>query len=369
MKNVIFLFITFNILLFSCDSGQQTNSNNEESVPVDVVTVKRGDVVQSLSYSGDIKAAIEVKVFSKIPDRIQTFYVDEGDFVRKGQPVAEITATTIEQGVKQAEAALIAVKAQDSNLLLEYERAKRLNKEDAMSKAQYDAVKTQYEAVHAQVEQAEAALKSARSQLNDATITASISGIIGKRYYEIGDLASPGPLLSIVEMDKIKIEFNATEEDIGKLSLGQKAEIITKVYPDTTFFGKVNKISPILDPLTRMADVEVLVDNPQHILKPGMFAQVQVTTGIIEDVIVVPRFAAIESTILENNNGDDKVVRNYYVFVVDSNKAVQRKLDVNYVNHKWIAINNGIKIGEQLVVMGQNNLRDGVPVLLATKEQ
>jgi membrane fusion protein (multidrug efflux system) len=296
--------------------------------------------------------------------------VDEGDYVKKGSRIATVLATTIEQALLQAKAALVAAKAQEANLRVEFERAERLFHENAMSQQQYDAAKTQYESVQAQVQQAEAALTSARSRLDDATITAPISGIIGKRYYEAGDMANPSlPLVKIVQMKRVKIEFNATEEDLGKLAVGQEANITVKAFPGQSFAGSVSKISPILDPTTRMAEVEVLVDNEQGLLKPGMYAEVEVITGIIDNVIVIPRFTTIESTALQRIEGKDRVVKNYYVFVVDSNRAVQKKLDILYANHQWLAVKSGVEIGDQLVVAGQNNLREGLPVLITEKEE
>ena len=355
--------------LMNCSSNETNSNESTEKIPVEITTVEQGNLVQLLSYNGDIEAEYEVKVFSKISDRIEKFYADEGDFVRKGNPIAKIIATTTEQSVRQAEAMLGAAKAQEANLKVEYERAKRLHNENAMSKQQYDAIETQYEAIQAQAEQAEAALASAKSQLDDALVSASISGIIGKRYYDEGDMANPTqPLVSIVQMDRVKITFDVTEVDLGKIKIGQDAVVKVKSYPDQQFKGKVIKVSPVLDPLTRMAEVEVLIDNPDHILKPGMFAQVEVTTGVIENTIIIPRFATIENTTLENINGDERVIKNYYVFVVDSNKAEQRKLDVRYSNHINLAVNGGIEVGEKLVTLGHNLLRDGSPVMVVNEE-
>jgi RND family efflux transporter MFP subunit len=373
MKNRIILLLMMAIVFFiqaGCEKSTGKSDGDKERIPVETNVVKIGEISQSLEYSGDICAEHEVNVFSKIPDRIERFYVDEGDFVRKGDPIAKILAVTIEQGVRQTEAALVAARAQEANLKVEFDRANRLYKENAMSQQQYDAIRTQFESAQAQVEQAEAALMSMKSQLNDASITAPISGIIGKRYYENGDMAQPtAPVVKIVQMDRVKVEFDATEEDLGKLSQGQPAVITVKAYPDKKFTGAVNKISPILDPMTRMAEIEVLVDNPDALLKPGMYAEVQVTTGIIKDVIVIPRFCAIENTSLRNVNGEDEVIRNYYVFVVDSNRAVEKRLDIRYANHRWLAVDSGLTVGDQLVVAGQSNLRDGSLVSIADMEE
>lgn len=368
--SLILVALTAWYLVSGCGKSDSSDAEQKEKVPVEVSTVQLGKVVQSVKYRGDIAAEIEVKVFSKIPDRIEKYFVDEGDAVRKGDPIAQIVATTIEQGVKQAEAMLVAAKAQESNLAVEFERAQRLYQEDALSKQQFEAIKTQYESVQAQVRQAEAALASAKSHFSDATVTAPISGIIGKRYYENGDMANPAiPLVMIVKTERVKIMFNVTEQDLGKLAVGQIAKINVKAFPDQVFEGKVQKISPILDPTTRMAEVEVLVDNQKGILKPGMYAEVEVITGVIDNVIVVPRFAVIENTSLEKVGGVDQVIKNYYVFVVDSNLAHQKKLDVTYVNHNWLAVKSGISVGDKLVITGQNNLREGFPVLVINAER
>jgi RND family efflux transporter MFP subunit len=359
----IILSILFILGLFSACSDSDDENSNTEAVPVQVSIVKLGTVSQVLTYSGDIHAEYEVKVFSKIPDRIEKFYVDEGDPVKKGQVIARVAATTIEQGVKQAEAAKMAANAQEANLKVEFDRAKRLFAESAMSQQQYDAIQTQYEAAKAQAEQAQAGLVSVKSQLNDAELTAPISGIVGQRFYEEGDMANPSmPVVSIVQMEKVKIVFDATEEDLGKLALGQEATIKVRSYVNQTFAGTVQKISPVLDPQTRMAKIEVLIDNPNYLLKPGMYAEVNVTTGLLSDVIVVPRYVSIESTTLEKVDGEDQVQKNYYVYTVENGNAKQKKLDTRYVNHKSIAVNGGIAIGDTLVIVGQNNLRDGLPV-------
>ena len=136
----IILSILFILGLFSACSDSDDENSNTEAVPVQVSIVKLGTVSQVLTYSGDIHAEYEVKVFSKIPDRIEKFYVDEGDPVKKGQVIARVAATTIEQGVKQAEAAKMAANAQEANLKVEFDRAKRLFAESAMSQQQYDAI-------------------------------------------------------------------------------------------------------------------------------------------------------------------------------------------------------------------------------------
>ncbi len=370
MKRIFVIAAAAGLVVLAGCGAASKSTQEEAKVPVTVAEVKLGRVEQSIVYNGDIQAEYAVKVFSKIPDRIETFFVDEGDYVAKGKPIAKVTATAIEQGVRQAEAGVAALRAQESNLSIEYERMKRLFNEGAVSRQQFDALETQYKAVKAQVEQAEAALASARASLQDALITAPISGIIGKRYLQAGDMAAPSvPLVDLVQMERVKVVFEVTESDLRLVKVGQTAAVRVKGQSERLYEGKVSKISPILDPMTRMATVEVLVDNRDRQLKPGMFAQVVVTTGVIDHVITVPRFAAVENTSLTRVEGKDEVVKKYVVYVVENDRAVQRELDVVYVNHVSIAAKGGLNLGEKLVVQGVNNLRDGVGVTIIEEEK
>jgi len=370
MKRILSIILALVALTMLAGCGAKKEAAQEETkVPVVVSIIQRSNVEQSLTYQGDIKAEYAVKVFSKIPDRIEEFYVDDGDVVKKGQAVAKIFATTIEQGVRQAEAGLAAARAQNANLKVEFNRAARLFKEGAMSKQQFDAVETQYKSAQAQVNQMEAVLASAKSSLLDATITAPINGIVGKRYLEVGDMASPGiPLMEIVQKDRVKITVDVTETDLGKIKIDQQAKVNVKSYPDKTFKGKVSEISPILDPMTRMATVEVIVDNSKNELKPGMFANVTIITDVLTDVVTVPRFATIEKTSLKRIGGDDQVVKKYFVFTVENNKAVQRELEISYINHVNIAVSGGVASGDTLVIEGQNNLRDGMAISIIQED-
>ena len=354
------------VLIPGCSNPDNKGGEAAEQIPVEVMTVTRGSVQQSFSYDGDIEAEFEIGVFSRVPDRIEKFWVNIGDYVQRGAPIAQVRATTIEQAVRQAEAALVAAKAQEANSRLEYERSVRLHDEHALSRQQLDVVKTQFEAITSQREQAEAMLETAKSQLTDAQISAPIPGIIAKRNYDAGDLASPAqPVVTIVQMRRVKVKFDVAETELGKLKLGDVGTIHVKSYPDRPFAGKVSRISPVLDRLTRMAEVEVLIDNKDMALKPGMFARVEVRTGIVENVIVVPRHATIENTSMKEGSKGG-VRKEYYVYVVKGTKAEQRRLEVVYANHEFLAVSAGLSEGEQVVTLGQNSLRDGATVLMTT---
>jgi membrane fusion protein (multidrug efflux system) len=361
------LIVLLAIMLAACSEAEKKDEG--EKTPVEAAVTHRQTVVRTLAYDGDVEAEVEIQVFSRVADRIEKLLADVGDRVQQGALIARVRATAIEQAVLQAEAALVAARAQEANIRLEYERSQRLFDEQALSQQQLDGIRTQFEAVSAQREQSEAMVKTARSQLHDAQITAPISGIVATRNYDEGDMASPArPLFSIVQMNRVKVVFDVAESDIGLLKTGQAAEAQVRSYPDRVFKGKVAEVSPVLDRMTRMAGVEVVLDNPGNILKPGMFARVEVHTGTLENVIVVPRHATIENTAMDRRDGKDVVVKNYYVYVITGDRAFQRKLGVAYMNHEFIALSSGLSDGERYVISGQHALRDSASVVVSGQE-
>ena len=352
------------IAIIGCGKKNNTSENEESiKIPIEVTQVARKTVTREVRYTGDVKAEQEVKISSKIPDRILSFEKDEGDYVNKGDVIARIEATKIEQAVIQANAAAVSAKAQLANLRSEYERAQRLIKESAMSQQQYDAVKTQFEAAQALAEQADAALVQAKSQLSDAEVTAPISGIIGVRYYEQGDMATgPFPLVTVVKMNNVKVVVNAPEQDFGQLKVGQNAALSVLSFPGEIFTGKITKISPVLDPVTRMGKIEILVDNKDKRLKPGMFAEVQICLNTMTDVLTVPKHSVIEKTELQRINGEDVAIVKSQLFVEKDGISFLRDIDVSYTNGTVAVVSSGVEEGENIVIVGQQSLKDSSEV-------
>jgi len=111
-----------------------------------------------------------------------------------------------------------------------------------------------------------------------------------------------------------------------------------------------------------------LLDNPGFVLKPGMFARVEVRVGSVDDVVVIPRRAIIESSSLNQQGARKEVITNYYVYVVSGDRAEQRKLDVVYVNHEFVAVSSGVAEGERFVTTGHHALRDSALVVVTREE-
>ncbi len=355
------------LFLSNCGKPDKANITQEERiVPVNVTTVQAGSIENKTSFLGDIKAFQEVNVFSTIPEKMTSLKVDVNDIVKKGNILATVNDVKIRQGVLQAEAGLASAKAQYENAKTGWDRIKKLYSESAVSKSEYDAVKTQKEAAEAAVKQLTAGLKSAKEQLNDTNIKAPISGIISARNFDLGDqTSSQVPAFTIVEMNKVKIYIDIVENQIALIQPGQKAFIRVTSYPDEVFEGTIVKVYPTLNPMTRSVKAEIVINNEDLRLKPGMYADVDIITERKENVPLIPSHSIIEKTNLEYIGGEvsnTRVMTEKFVYIIQNDVAFKRQIDTGFEEGSIIEVVNGIYVGDVIVTIGQYDLSDSTSV-------
>ena len=200
--------------------------------------------------------------------------------------------------------------------------------------------------------QAYVALKLAQKRLRDATIHAPISGIISKRYLDLGGMALPAtPLFEIVNIDTVKATVDAIEAHLNQLALNQQA-LIEVDGISTQMSGSVVFISPTLTPARRTATVEVGIDNPEGTLKPGMFAKVTIPIKVHTDAILISRASLIEDTDTKTQN----------VFVIENGVSQRRPVEIGLLRGGEAEVLNGLMEGEAVVVAGQHSLKQGESV-------
>ncbi len=166
-----------------------------------------------------------------------------------------------------------------------------------------------------------------------------------------GDLVKNGsPAFSVIQTHTLKLNFSIPEKEVGKLQQGQEVSVKVDAYPDREFKGKINIVAPSLDEKTRTLKLEALIPNADSTLKPGLFARVQHYTGASRSMVVMPIVALLYE-------GDQ--IR---AFVVEGNRARERKVKVGNKYGEFIEITEGLKEGDQVVVLGQQNLVDNTLV-------
>ena len=206
--------------------------------------------------------------------------------------------------------------------------------------------------VQAQAEQAEVALGLAKIRLEDCTIKAPISGIISKRFVDVGAMVGPTqPLVSIVDIDTVKLLTHVSDEDLDKVKLTQEVEVKVGTYLNRSYQVKEINISPVMDPLSRKIEVKISISNPDYLLKPGMFPKIKLW-GEKKNLLLVPKGAVVKK------EGKEQV------FVVRDNRAYLQKVIVGLEKDGLVQIMKGLKEGDQVVISGQIDLNSGDPVVI-----
>ncbi|MCM8819782.1 MAG: efflux RND transporter periplasmic adaptor subunit [Candidatus Omnitrophica bacterium] len=184
-----------------------------------------------------------------------------------------------------------------------------------------------------------------------APVTSSLKGLIGKIFVDLGQQVHPQtPIALVVDIDKVKVNLDIPEKYLDKVKLGLKAIVKVDAYPDKEFIGNITKIVPIIDFVTRTFSIEILVDNPDHLLKPGMLAKVTVILEEYKDALVVLKEAVL---------GKEP---DLFVYVVKNNKALTKKVKLGLKEGPYYQIKEGIDVDDLVVIMGQQKLYDSAVV-------
>ncbi len=241
---------------------------------------------------------------------------------------------------------LDAAKAQFDSAQASFEQATAAKDASTWEK---DLIKAQ-----AAVQRADASLEMAQKRLDDSTIKAPIEGIIAQKSLDKGDTASPArSFVTIVDMDVVEALAKVPERDLINVKLGDQAIVRPDAYPGREFSGIVTNISPVIDRSDQKFTIEVEVANPEHELKPGMFARVELTVTEHKGVPLVP----VEVVLKENNET--------FVFVIDDGKAAKKNVVTGINDSIKTEILSGLSVGDEYIVAGYHNLRPGTQVMVA----
>jgi len=184
-----------------------------------------------------------------------------------------------------------------------------------------------------------------------APVESPLTGIVGRVYVDIGEnVAAQTPVALVVNIDRVKIDLDVPEGYLPKVSLGQEAKIMVDAYPQEVFTGKVTKISPVVSLENRAAPVEIAIDNPDHRLKPGMFARVS---------LIIEKHLLASVILKEAIMGKEP---DAYVYLIADNKAVTKKITLGIHSGPYYEVLEGIKEGDLVVIVGQQRLYDNAPV-------
>lgn len=313
-KSAIWMLIIFLALLGSFGIIKRVRSNNSRGrgevriSSVRTVHVIKGEIKDRMSCVGNIVGQETVTLMSKIPGKIDSFLVGEGDRVKKDDVLVLIDRDI--EGMK-------------------YEKASIKSPIDGMVIKKFLDEGSQVEP--------------------------SVSPMMRV------------PVVMVADIDRVKVLVNVSEKYLGRLKENTEAEVKVDAYPDEVFFGKITRIAPLVDLATRTSEVEIKIPNKEYRLKPGMFTRVKLTLEKKENAIIVP----IKAVLSENNCKYVFIVcpvRKETSNGVNGSIAHKKKVKTGIYQKDFVEIIEGLNAGEDVIIEGNYGLKDGANVLMEAKE-
>ena len=261
-------------------------------------TVGRGDITQTVSANGTLNPIVLVNVGTQVSGTVTRLYVDFNDKVEKNQPLLELDQSLLAAQARQSEANVGNVSATLDLARANEARMQALFAQEYVSRQELDQAVQARKSAEAQLAQARAAAEKDRVNLGYTVIRSPVSGIVVDRVVDLGQTVAASyqtPTLIKIAQDlsEMRIDSSFAEADIGKIQVGQKVRFTVDAFPDRNFTGEVQQIR--MNPTTTQNvvtyNVRVSLENPDHILLPGMTAYVNIGVAQRKDVLLVPNAA------------------------------------------------------------------------------
>lgn len=337
------------MMLAACSGNKKADSSEATDTKpiVKVESVHTRQVDQIGTYTATVEPELINNISSSTPNRIKQIYVDEGVWVSKGQKLVvldDVNTTTYELQVQNAKANL-------ANVETNYNRAVELYRIGGGTKQQVDQMEIQLINARNALSSAERTLRNMRE---NTVLTSPISGVVTARNYDPGDMTGNLPILTVAQVQPVKIVINVTESDLSRIKKGMPAVITFDTYGDEKFNGTVTMVSPTVDASSRTFGVEITVPNSNNRILPGMFGRVSLNLGTAQHV-VVPDLAVVK----QPGSG------NHYVYVYKDGKVSYNKVELGQRLDDSYELISGVEDGAQVVISGQNRLANGMEVTLA----
>ncbi len=347
MRNICpTLFAILALLAISC--GEEEKSVAIQPIAVKTITI--GEHANSLNtkntgFTGKIIASKTVNLSFQIGGTIEVINAEMGDFVQKGELLAQVDATAYREQYE-------ARKAQADLAKENYERINEVYQKGSIAEIKMIEARSNYN-------QAKAAANAAFQNVKHSKLYAPFSGYIGAKIMESGDLASPGrPVFQLLDINTVKAAIPVPDAEVNQLKKGDSAKVKIDALGEDFVFGKVAEISIQSNQQNPVYIAQILLKNPERSIKPGMsctalidFNQNQKSD---DSEIILP--IEVVSVTEENE---------YFVFVAENGKAKRKQVSTGKLYSNGIAITSGLKASDQVITSGYHKLTDNTPITIA----
>jgi len=322
------------IFLYACGGGSgkgadslQTETLQDSAILVKVQTVTLQPVEQLSELTGNIEASRVNYITPTIPGRINNITVEVGDRVHKGQLLVQMDRTN-----------LVQAQLQLTNAERELGRVTELHSSGSATQQQLDQLTSQVDVLR----------ETVRNLAENTDLHSPIDGVVTARYFDAKNIfGGAQPILIVMQIAPVKVLVSISEIYFPQVKTGMEVRVKLDTYPNRDFTGKVSVIYPTIDRMSRTFNAEVTINNENMLIRPGMFARVELNFGTL-DHIVVPDVAIIRQPGTNTR----------YVFTVENGKAHRCEVQLGRLLGNQFEVISGIETGAQVVIAGQSRLLD-----------
>ena len=336
MKAIFALLPALAVLVACGNSNEQKTSEAAAAVPqvpnVEVAKVSARDVPQENTYASTIEAYAVNNIMPQTGGRIRKINAEVGDYVQKGQILAEMDRTQLDQ---------LAIQVENDNI--EHERLKGLYAEGGVSQSDFETAEMGYKLRKINYENA----------LENTILRSPLTGYVTARNFDKGDMFSmAAPLFTVQQVTPVKLLVGISESEYTKVKKGDGVSLTVDAFPGRTFSGKIERIYPVVDAATRTFKAQVVVANTDRVLRPGMYARVTVNFGTRRSVMVPD-----QSLVKQEGTG----TRFIYQLKADGTVSYLPVTVGRHIGTEYEIV-SGLEDGVTVVVKGQSALKDGIKV-------
>lgn len=344
---ILNLSLALGLLIAGTSCAKKKDAAAETKLPevkvaasVKTMIVQTETITRYIDFTSSLIPFEEVHLAPSAPGRIEKINVEIGSNVSKGQVVALMDRTNLEQS-----------RINLMKLETDFKRLETLKQSNSIADQQYDQIKSAYEI----------AKTSYQFLLDNTQLKAPFSGVVSGKYFEDGEIYSGAPvatvgkpaLVSIIQINQLKALISISSNYYPLVSTGMKADVKSEIYPDLTFSGEIYRIYPTVDNATKTFTVEVKIQNGNLKLRPGMFSKIQLNLGQ-GTAILVPNIAIVKQT----------GTNDMYVYLNKNNVASKTLVKTGRMIDDRIEVTEGITDGDELIVVGQNKLEHQAAIII-----
>ncbi len=313
------------------------------AMPVEATKVTVRPARRSTTAVGTFRSFESVIVRPEVSGRIVEFAFKEGEKVKAGAVLVRLDDTLERATLSQAKSQLELAKSN-------FERAQTLLARNAGTVKALDEAR-------AQLQTSQAALDLAQARLDKMTLTAPFDGTLGLRKVSVGAYLAPGAeIVNLEQTDPLKIDFRVPEIFLPAIKVGARVAVRADAFPGRAFEGEIYAIDPLVDEAGRSIVMRARIANPEDVLRPGLFARIDLALDVRPEAIFVPEQAIVPV-------GDDA-----YVFKVIDEKAVLSKVELGMRRTGQVEVLGGLKDGDMVVTGGLLKIKDGSAVTVVPSE-